>query len=74
MSVALSTRKRLTSRAAIGLTVAALVLHLGAANAHLVYMAVTSEPDCVAHLGQGDAGMQSGSFRGAKSACSPGAR
>ena len=74
MSVALSTRKRLTSRAAIGLIVAGLVLLLGAANAHLVDMAVTSQPDCVAHLRQGDGGMQSGSFRAAKSACSPEAR
>ena len=73
MSVALSTRKRLTSRAAIGLIVAGLVLLLGAANAHLVYMAVTSQPDCVAHLRQGDEAA-SGSFRAAKSACSPGAR
>jgi len=74
MSVALSTRKRLTSRAAIGLIVAGLVLLLGAANAHLVDMAVTSQPDCVAHLRQGDTSMQSASFRAAKSACSPGAR
>ena len=74
MSVALSTRKRRTSRAAIGLIVAGLVLLLGAANAHLVDMAVTSHSDCVAHLRQGDAGIQSGSFRAAKLACSPEAR
>jgi hypothetical protein len=66
-------RRRRTSRTAIGLIVASLVLLLLAANAHLVYVAVTSQPDCVAHLKQGDAG-PSGTFRAAKSACSPGAR
>ena len=67
MSVALSTKT------AIGLVVAGLVVLVLAANAHLVYLAVTSQPDCVAHLKQTDAG-QSGAFRAAKSACSPGAR
>ena len=63
----------LSRKAAIGLVVAGLVVLVLAANAHLVYVAVTSQPDCVAHLKQADAG-QSGSFRAAKSACSPGAR
>ena len=63
----------LSRRAAIGLVVAGLVVLVLAANAHLVYVAVTSQPDCVAHLKQADA-TQSGSFRAAKSACSPGAR
>lgn len=37
------------------------------ANAHLVYVAVTSQPDCVAHVKATDS--VSGSFRAAKSAC-----
>jgi len=73
MSGALSTSRRLKGRTAIGLIVAAGLLLLIGANAHLVYVAVTSQPDCVAHLRQGD-GAASGSFRAAKSACSPGAR
>jgi hypothetical protein len=36
-------------------------------------VAVTTQPDCVAHLKQADAG-HSGSYRAAKSACSPGAK
>ena len=67
MSIALSTKT------AIALVVAGLVVLVLAANAHLLYVAVTSQPDCVAHLKQGDA-RQSDAFRAAKSACSPGAR
>ena len=73
MSSALSARRRLKGRTAIGLIVAAGLLLLVGANAHLVYVAVTSQPDCVAHLRQGD-DTADGSFRAAKSSCSPGAR
>ncbi|MBL0935439.1 MAG: hypothetical protein IBJ07_11900 [Rhizobiaceae bacterium] len=37
-----------------------------AANIHLVYVAVTSQPDCVPHLKEAGAGE---AFRAAKSAC-----
>ena len=50
------------------LTVAAMVIVgvLLAANAHLVYVAFSSQPDCVAHLkGAGE----QGTYRAAKSAC-----
>ena len=50
------------------LTLAALVLVaiLLAANAHLVYVAFSSQPDCVPHpKGEGE----HGPFRAAKSAC-----
>ncbi len=63
------------------LVAAGLALVIGA-NAHLVYVAVTSQPDCVDHVRVGDAkrgdaekgDAEKGSFRAAKSACSPGAR
>lgn len=42
------------------------VLLLAAANAHLVYVAVSSQPECVDHLKNvGD----DGRYRAAKSAC-----
>ena len=44
---------------------AGLLLFAGA-NAHLVYVAFQSQPDCVAHVKSGEAG---GGFRAAKSAC-----
>jgi len=61
---------RLNARQTIGLLVAAGLLLLVGANAHLVYVAVTSQPDCVAHVKPGAAGTSSGSFSAAKSACS----
>lgn len=39
---------------------------LVAANAHLVYVAVASQPDCVPHL---KAAGEDGTFRAARSAC-----
>ena len=47
------------------LAVAALVFV--AANAHLVYVAVSSEPGCVTHLK--DKSGSPGEYRAAKSAC-----
>jgi len=47
--------------------VPAALLLLAAANIHLVYVAVGSQPDCVPHLKE--AGTGPGSFRAAKSAC-----
>ncbi len=48
------------------LTAAAMIVFVGA-NAHLVYVAVSSEPGCVAHL-KDKSGTPSG-YRAAKSAC-----
>ena len=59
--------KRLKMRWMVGLAVSAGVLLFAAANAHLVYVAIASQPDCVAHLK--DAGSAPGQFRAAKSAC-----
>ena len=49
------------------LLVAAVLLVVAGANAHLVYVAVASQPECVAHLKE--AGTQAGEYRAAKSAC-----
>jgi hypothetical protein len=49
---------------------AGLALVIGA-NWHLVYVAVTSQPDCVAHVRSGSAGAP-GSFSAAQSSCTPG--
>ncbi|WP_084795253.1 hypothetical protein [Bradyrhizobium sp.] len=42
---------------------------LAAANAHLLYVAVSSQPDCVAHLRQGE-GNGTNSLSAATSSCS----
>jgi hypothetical protein len=57
------TRKKLV----IYLGIAAAVLLLVLANAHLVYVATTSQPDCVAHLKS--SGEATGNFRAARSSC-----
>ncbi|WP_187392738.1 hypothetical protein [Aurantimonas sp. DM33-3] len=49
-----------------GLVLAGVLLFAGA-NAHLVYVAFATQPDCVAHL-KGP-GTKAGQFRAAKSAC-----
>ena len=49
------------------LLAAAVLLVVAAANAHLVYVAVESQPECVAHLKE--AGTKAGAFRAAKPAC-----
>ena len=45
----------------------AAVVVVIAANAHLVYVAVSTQPECVAHLK--DKGDAPGRYRAAKSAC-----
>lgn len=48
------------------LLIPAGLLLVAVANAHLVYVAVMSQPDCVPHLKEAGT---SGSYRAAKSAC-----
>lgn len=50
----------------IVLAVAAGIIGLFAANAHLVYVAFASQPDCVEH---GKSPGHDGTYRAAKSAC-----
>lgn len=63
----LAGRKR---KAIVWLAVSAGVAVLLAANAHLVYVATTSQPDCVAHARIGEGSGEQ--FSAAKSSCSPG--
>jgi hypothetical protein len=66
--IAVDPRTRKTA-VRVWLLVACGVAALVAANAHLVYVASTSQPACVSHLR--DAGNEPGQFRAAKSSCSP---
>ena len=59
------------SRRMIGVLIGTGLLLVAAANWHLVYVAITSQPDCVAHLRAGSA-QSSGQFSAAKSSCTPG--
>ena len=57
----------MSRRWTIGLTVLAGLALVVGANAHLLYVALTSQPGCVAHVQQGDT--RPGQFAVAKSAC-----
>ena len=52
----------------LGVGVVALVV----ANGHLLYVAMTSQPDCVAHVRSGEGGGPHSRFSAAKSSCTPG--
>ena len=71
MSGAASMKRMLTNKAAIWLMVTAGLLLIAAANAHLIYVAMSSQPDCVAHLRPGEGDVERGSFSAARSDCSP---
>ena len=45
--------RRVRTRTVVGLSLLAALLLLAGANAHLVYVAVTSQPDCVDHVRAG---------------------
>ena len=54
------------TRSLVWVIVPTAILLFVAANIHLVFVAINSQPDCVSHLK--DAG-EDGQFRAAKSAC-----
>jgi hypothetical protein len=56
-------------RTVVWLSVAALTVLVLGANAHMLYVALASQPDCVAHQAPGAAG-GSGAFSAAQSSCS----
>ena len=66
MSIAAARPK---SRLVVGLAVGAGLLALVLVNLHLVYVAVSSQPDCVTHLKRGDGAAMPGSFTAAKPSC-----
>ncbi|GAA3840754.1 hypothetical protein AFIC_002610 [[Pseudomonas] carboxydohydrogena] len=49
----------------------AIILVFTAANWHFIYVAVTSQPDCVSHLRLGNDNAAQGSFSAAQSSCTP---
>ena len=58
------------SKTVVWLGVAALTVLVLGANAHLVYVAITSQPDCVAHQAPGGASDDNVTFSAAQSSCS----
>jgi hypothetical protein len=59
-------------KGAIWLLVGLTLLLLVVANGHLVYVAMTSQPDCVAHIRHGEGNGAHERFSAARSSCTPG--
>ena len=59
---------RLHGKVVVGLLVAAGAAVFLAANGHLIYVAMTSQPDCVSHVKPGEAA-PAGALSAARSAC-----
>ena len=59
------------TRAVVWIAIGAGLLLVLIANSHLVYMAVVSQPDCVAHIRQGEGASKDGKFSAARSSCTP---
>ena len=70
MSANLSSRPR--RRLAAWALVGGGLLLFFAANGHLVYVAMRSQPDCVTHVKPGHSTNTAAGFSAAKSACTPG--
>jgi hypothetical protein len=71
MSSAPAIRQGRRSRATIWRLVAAGLLLVIGANAHLLYVATTSAPGCVAHVGPGEGGGPGGTLSASDSSCAP---
>ena len=65
--ISLGRRGRLT----MWVIAAAIILVFAVANWHFVYVAVTSQPDCVSHLRLGNGDAAHGTFSAAQSSCTP---
>ncbi len=69
MIAAPSDSRRPSGKWAVVAVVAACLVLLAGANAHLLYVAITSQPDCVDHVKPGETS-RGGTFSAAKSSCS----
>jgi hypothetical protein len=63
--------RRVKTKPVVWAAIGAGLLLLVIANSHLVYVAITSQPECVAHLRQGEGDPDQGKFSAARSSCTP---
>ena len=71
MSEAGTATKQTRISAVLWLAIGTGLLLVLIANSHLVYLAVMSQPDCVAHVRQGEGSAKDGKFSAARSSCTP---
>lgn len=71
MSATGAAAKPIRTKVVVWAAVGAGLLLLLIANSHLVYMAIVSQPECVAHVRQGEGSGRDGKFSAARSSCTP---
>jgi len=71
MSATGAATRQIRTRTVLWLAVGAALLLLLIANSHLVYVAITSQPECVTHVRQGEGSAKDGKFSAARSSCTP---
>lgn len=71
MTAEAQARRPTRGKAAIYFLIASLLALVIIANWHLVHVAMTSQPDCVAHVRQDARKVAAGGFSAAQSACTP---
>jgi hypothetical protein len=71
MSGAGAALRRMKTRPVVWAAVGAGLLLMLIANSHLVYVAMVSQPECVAHVRQGEGDAGQGKFSAARSSCTP---
>jgi hypothetical protein len=63
--------RRTKTNALVWAAIGAGLLLVLIANSHLVYTAIMSQPECVAHLRPGEGAAKDGKFSAARSSCTP---
>jgi hypothetical protein len=63
--------RRVKTKPLVWAAIGAGLLLVLIANSHLVYVAIVSQPECVAHVRQGEGGAKEGKFSAARSSCTP---
>lgn len=63
--------KQVNAKFWIWMAVAAGLLLVLTANAHMVYVAFSSQPDCIDHIKRGTSVVEAGKFSAASSSCTP---
>ena len=63
--------KQVNAKFWIWMAVAAALLLVLMANAHMVYVAFSSQPDCIDHVKRGASVAEAGKFSAASSSCTP---
>ena len=71
MSATGAATRPIWTKVVVWAAIGAGLLLLLVANSHLVYMAIVSQPECVAHVRQGEGSGRDGKFSAARSSCTP---